>query len=798
MKLRRRVLVSAFVVSLLGGSALAACLGTNAGAPPSTPVARGAAGDASPSTRAMNVAPSSAFEAVLDRPQFAEARAKDLAKDAAGAADAFRAARARVASPTDAQTCAWSYVEGRLLAAASALDAAAAAYDQASAEGCPLAGWAKLRAAQTLVRAGQADAALARARSVTTDASTKSEVDLVIAEALQMKGDVAGALPLLRAQVAANGYGPRWVDTHVRLAQALLDGKAGRAEEHAREAYDLATKVVVEAPKLTDVAGATDARLRAVALLAGKPDAPTRELSDAERVRQAQAWLDLGEPRRALDLASTVVGAGKKGAVACKAAVTRANAVKAVKGAASKGDPWSEAVAACEGDEALVTTLYTAAKARAGKDPRQASAWFKAVEERFAMHRLADDARFRRALLAREGGDDGGEARAEELLRTLPDAFPQGDMRTEALFRAAQMRLDKSDVRAAKPLFEKILEIDPKSRHWATAGRAAYFRARVAELEGDRTDAKARYRAVLEEHPLAYYMLLSYRRLEALEAGAGKRAIAEARARAATAEVGTRGQDVLSLPSAIRGVRLLEVGEVDGARKELGAALRDVTGDGPDAGQAAWIVGGLYTAAGHPELGHAFARGPQPPELFGFWPEGRWRAGWEAAYPRAFAPLVDQACAAERVDRSLAWAIMREESSFYPEVKSSANAFGLMQLIVPTASWVAAGTPHGHDEASLKTPEVSIALGVKLLGKLEAKHGHRALAIGAYNSGSGAVDRWLRARGSEELDVFVEHIPYEETRNYVKRVLASQAAYAFLDGDAAFDRFLGLSLGLPH
>jgi soluble lytic murein transglycosylase len=141
---------------------------------------------------------------------------------------------------------------------------------------------------------------------------------------------------------------------------------------------------------------------------------------------------------------------------------------------------------------------------------------------------------------------------------------------------------------------------------------------------------------------------------------------------------------------------------------------------------------------------------------------------------------------------------MREESSFYPEVKSSANAFGLMQLIVPTATWVAAGTPYGHDETALKTPEANIGLGVRLLGKLQTKHAHRALAIGAYNGGSGAVDRGMRARGNEELDVFVEHIPWEETRNYVKRVLSSQAAYAYLEGEAAFDRFLALPLGLPH
>ena len=69
---------------------------------------------------------------------------------------------------------------------------------------------------------------------------------------------------------------------------------------------------------------------------------------------------------------------------------------------------------------------------------------------------------------------------------------------------------------------------------------------------------------------------------------------------------------------------------------------------------------------------------------------------------------------------------------------------------------------------------------------------HPALAIAAYNGGSGAVRRWLGERGADDFDVFVERIPFDETRNYVKRVLASEAAYAYLYAPAALDEVLAL------
>jgi soluble lytic murein transglycosylase len=96
----------------------------------------------------------------------------------------------------------------------------------------------------------------------------------------------------------------------------------------------------------------------------------------------------------------------------------------------------------------------------------------------------------------------------------------------------------------------------------------------------------------------------------------------------------------------------------------------------------------------------------------------------------------------------------------------------------------------------LKRPEVSIELGTRLLAKLRTTHGHPALAIGAYNGGGGAIERWVSARTTDELDLFVELVPYDETRNYIKRVLSSQAAYAYLYDPTALKEPLGLPLRL--
>jgi soluble lytic murein transglycosylase len=118
-----------------------------------------------------------------------------------------------------------------------------------------------------------------------------------------------------------------------------------------------------------------------------------------------------------------------------------------------------------------------------------------------------------------------------------------------------------------------------------------------------------------------------------------------------------------------------------------------------------------------------------------------------------------------------------------------------MQLLASTVRQMTRGTPIVVDDAALHKPDVSIAMGARFLGSLRSSFaGNPALAIAAYNGGGGSVRKWLSQRDGDDFDVFVERIGFDETRAYVKRVLSSEAAYAFLYAPQALDDVLALPM----
>jgi soluble lytic murein transglycosylase len=134
-----------------------------------------------------------------------------------------------------------------------------------------------------------------------------------------------------------------------------------------------------------------------------------------------------------------------------------------------------------------------------------------------------------------------------------------------------------------------------------------------------------------------------------------------------------------------------------------------------------------------------------------------------------------------QVDPALVYSIMREESGYRPEVLSVNGARGLLQLMPETAERLA------RDEAmpvfaadDLFLPRVNVALGSAYLEDLLARFSGRAsAAIGSYNAGPHRVSAWLDGSQLED-DEWVEAIPFEQTRGYVKRVLRSLHAYRVL------------------
>jgi soluble lytic murein transglycosylase len=409
---------------------------------------------------------------------------------------------------------------------------------------------------------------------------------------------------------------------------------------------------------------------------------------------------------------------------------------------------------------------------------------FSRVEKLFPKHRLADDARFRSALVALDQGDEG---RAATLLSSLPDDYPDGDMRAEALFRIALGKLHSKDFDAAERALDRAIATGLEDTGGATGGRSAYFRARVAELSGDVQGARDRYQALVREQPFSYYMLLAWARLAATDADAARALVSAVAQREPVGPFLTRSHSEYGSTAFAQFERLLEVGEIDAARRLT--TFSGLAAESADP-EVLWTIAWLLNRAGALESACGMTRA-RLSEYRRHYPAGRWRLAWDIAYPHAWNAIVLRESEAAHIPPALTWAVMREESSFDPVARSPANALGLMQLLPTTARGVAHDAALPFSDDGLLHPETSIVLGARYLATLRgAATFSPALAIAAYNAGFGAVRRWLSEFGSEDFDVFVERIPYDETRTYIKRVLASEGVYAFMTSPEAIEEVI--------
>lgn len=146
--------------------------------------------------------------------------------------------------------------------------------------------------------------------------------------------------------------------------------------------------------------------------------------------------------------------------------------------------------------------------------------------------------------------------------------------------------------------------------------------------------------------------------------------------------------------------------------------------------------------------------------------------------------LVGPQCAQHGISEAFAYAIMRTESGFSPQAQSPVGALGLLQLMPYTATGMATVLKRSPPTRNaLFQPETNIALGVAFLGLAEREFGHAAWAAAVYNGGPDNVARWMNTFGHLEPELFIERIPFRETRNYVKRVTETMALYRALMGE---------------
>jgi soluble lytic murein transglycosylase len=154
--------------------------------------------------------------------------------------------------------------------------------------------------------------------------------------------------------------------------------------------------------------------------------------------------------------------------------------------------------------------------------------------------------------------------------------------------------------------------------------------------------------------------------------------------------------------------------------------------------------------------------------------------GWyEWRFPVDHLPLVDATAASLRLDTAWVMGLMRSESAMAADALSPAGAYGLMQVLPGTARQLsrAHGIPYsGHEQ--LLQPADNVRFGTAYLRDLLDRYGDNpVLATGAYNAGPGAVDRWLADRPARDPAIWVETLPYFETRDYIPRVLAFTTLY---------------------
>ena len=159
----------------------------------------------------------------------------------------------------------------------------------------------------------------------------------------------------------------------------------------------------------------------------------------------------------------------------------------------------------------------------------------------------------------------------------------------------------------------------------------------------------------------------------------------------------------------------------------------------------------------------------------------------QVRFPLAYAETLNKAATVNKLKPSLVFAIARQESAFGADVRSPAGAVGLMQLMPATARQTASrGGLSYQSSKDLLNPSANAALGTHYMGSLLQQFSdNRILAIAAYNAGPHRVQQWLKRLPNEvDHDVFIESIPFKETRNYVQNVLAFAVIYGYRLGES--------------
>jgi soluble lytic murein transglycosylase len=500
---------------------------------------------------------------------------------------------------------------------------------------------------------------------------------------------------------------------------------------------------------------------------------PPVRLTLAEHLRRARVLLDGGQAAQALaELEKAEARKLVKAPMKAEVALVRAQALFS----SGRAEEAEKALAEARKGPAAVAAeaaLVTAKRAMRANDNTRARELMAALDKRYPKESAGDEGGFLGAWLDLQGG------RFEEAVKAFAqyeERYPRSRRRDEGLwFRSlALLRLEKYG--EAREVLTRLVASFPRS---SLVPQARYWMARSQELGGAAVAVTGpAYEAIISDAPATFYALLASERLRAL-----------GRAAPIPFPEPPKPLIVPRPPELELAVALTQAGLFLDAAEEVESRASRIR----SAEQALPFVHALLQLG---EYGHAHRVAAR--HLWGRAFGSRAPDALAAFYPKAYASAVESAATRHEVETHLVWAIMRRESAFRPEVASAADARGLMQIIPPTGTAIAEKLSEpSPNPAELFSPDLNIRYGAWYLSQLMKRFSHPVLAAAAYNAGPKAVTKWAQEKGTLPLDLFVEEIPFRETRGYVKQVVADLYLYRTFYGGSGERPPLALTVPTP-
>ena len=323
----------------------------------------------------------------------------------------------------------------------------------------------------------------------------------------------------------------------------------------------------------------------------------------------------------------------------------------------------------------------------------------------------------------------------DKVIKLAPNSL----FTTQILWRRGWSQWSSGDVRGAIADWEKSL-VPEMNRSWRP--RVLYWAAKGYGRLNQQAKRDALVKTLLKDHPLSIYSFLSGG--EKLDIQAGD-----------PPELASRQPSELEKWGFVSHARRVLLAKGDASSIYRAALLAEWMGDQ----QAA------YSAAGR--ISEQIRKGP----VF-------YRKGLSFLFPRPFLNEVTKASERFKVEDNIVWAIMRQESAFNPNATSWVGAGGLMQLMPGTARSEAKALE--MKKYSVYNPEQNIILGSAHIARLLRSFGDVEVALAAYNAGGGNARRWLDGRKNVPLDEWIEMVRFEETNDYVQKVMANLHIYRTL------------------